>query len=165
MINIQNCLFCEKGEQEGELHQILTLDPDNNVRTMATELNDAQRLARIVVEADMGHMLDPEDVDSLFGIVKGAKAKWRDIGRELGFTLKEMDEIVQKKGISQDQDYFQELLDLWLNWAPPQRPFPCTEDLLDALRRIGQHRLALKLEGIEDFMGKKELIKRSPRSS
>ena len=48
MINIQNCLFCEKGEQEGELHQILTLDPDNNVRTMATELNDAQRLARIV---------------------------------------------------------------------------------------------------------------------
>ncbi|KAL5505493.1 hypothetical protein EMCRGX_G006936, partial [Ephydatia muelleri] len=94
------------------------------------------------VEAGMGHMLDPEDVDSLFGIVKGAKAKWRDIGHELGFTLKEMDEIVQKKGISQDQDYFQELLDLWLNWAPPQRPFPCTEDLLDATQigsEAGKH--------------------------
>ena len=47
-INIQNCLFCEKGEQEGELHQILTLDVDSNVRTMVTELNDAQLLARIV---------------------------------------------------------------------------------------------------------------------
>ena len=47
-INIQNCLFCEKGEQEGELHQILTLDADSNVWTMVTELNDAQLLARIV---------------------------------------------------------------------------------------------------------------------
>ena len=24
--NIQNCLFCEKEEQKGELHEILTLD-------------------------------------------------------------------------------------------------------------------------------------------
>ena len=112
------------------------------------------------VEAGMGHLLDPEDVDSLFGIVKGAKAKWRDIGRELGFTLKEMGEIVQKKGISQDQDYFQELLDLWLNWAPPQRPFPCTEDLVDALRHIGQHRLARTLENTEIIMGMKKLVTR-----
>ena len=110
----------------------------------------------------MGHMLDPEDVDSLFAIVQSAKAKWRDIGRELGFTLREMDTIVAKKGISNDQDYFQELLDLWLNWAPPEKPFPCTEDLLDALRHIGQHRLALKLEGKDDFIAKKQLIKRAP---
>ena len=41
-------MFCEKGEQEGELHQILTLDADSNVRTMVTELNDAQLLGRIV---------------------------------------------------------------------------------------------------------------------
>ena len=100
-------------------------------------------------------MLGPEDVDSLFEVVKGPKSKWRDIGRELGFTLKEMDNIAQKKGISQDQDYFQELLDLWLNWAPPERPFPCTEDLLDALRHIGQHRLALKLENTELMIMKK----------
>ena len=113
----------------------------------------------------MGHVLDPEDVDPLFEVVKSAKSKWRDIGRELGFTLKEMDNIVQKKGISQDQDYFQELLDLWLNWAPPERPFPFTEDLLEALRRIGQHRLALKLADNEDFMGKKELTKRGLQTS
>ena len=41
-------MFCEKGKQEGELHQIFTLDADSNVRTMVTELNDAQLLARIV---------------------------------------------------------------------------------------------------------------------
>ena len=46
--NIQNCLFCEKGEQEGELHQILALAADSNVRAMVTELNDVQRLARTV---------------------------------------------------------------------------------------------------------------------
>ena len=116
--------------------------------------------ACVSVDEGMGHLLDPEDVDALFEIVKGAKAKWRDIGRELGFTVKEIDNIVAKKGISQDQDYFQELLDLWLNWAPPEKSFPCTEDLLEALRHIGQHRLALKLEKCDDLMGK-ELIKRS----
>ena len=116
--------------------------------------------ACVSVEEGMGHLLDPEDVDALFEVVKSAKAKWKDIGRKLGFTVKEMDNIVAKKGISQDQDYFQELLDLWLNWAPPEKSFPCTEDLLEALRHIGQHRLALKLEKCDDFMGKKELIKR-----
>ena len=119
----------------------------------------------IVDEEGMGHLLDPEDVDALFEVVKSAKAKWRDIGRELGFTLREMDDIVAKKGISQDQDYFQELLDLWLNWAPPEKSFPCTEDLLEALRHIGQHRLAMKLEQRDDFMGKKGLIKRKPHPS
>ena len=116
-------------------------------------------LSLISVEAGMGHVLDPEDVDSLFEVVKSAKSKWRDIGRELGFALKEVENVVQKKGISQDQDYFQELLDLWLNWAPPERPFPCTEDLLEALRRIGQHRLALKLENTEKLMRMKDLVK------
>ena len=41
-------MFCEKGEQEGELHQILTLDADSNVRAMVTERNNVQLLARIV---------------------------------------------------------------------------------------------------------------------
>ena len=115
-----------------------------------------------VSDDGMVHLLDPEDVDSLFAIVQSAKAKWRDIGRELGFTLREMDAIGSKKGISSDQDYFQELLDLWLNWAPPEKPFPCTEDLLSALRHLGQHRLALKLAGNDNFIAKKQLIQRAP---
>ena len=58
----------------------------------------------------MGHLLGSEDVDALFKIVKSAKAEWKDIGLTLGFTLKEINNIIAKKGASQDQDYFQELL-------------------------------------------------------
>ena len=46
-VQVDNCLFCEKGQEEGELHQILTIDADLNVRTMITELQDTQLLARI----------------------------------------------------------------------------------------------------------------------
>ena len=46
-VQVDNCLFCEKGQEEGELHQILTFDADSNVRTLITELQDAQLLARI----------------------------------------------------------------------------------------------------------------------
>ena len=46
-VQVDNCLFCEKGQEEGELHQILTFDADSNVRTMITELQDTQLLARI----------------------------------------------------------------------------------------------------------------------
>ena len=104
----------------------------------------------------MGHLLDPEDVDKLFAFVESAKSKWRDIGRKLGFTMKDMEGIVTKKGVNQDQDCFQELLDLWLNWAPPCRSFPYTEDLVEALRHVQLHRLALRLEKNDDFMAKKE---------
>ena len=104
----------------------------------------------------MGHLLDPEDVDKLYSFVESAKPKWRDIGRTLGFTLNDLDGIVAKKGISQDQDYLQEMLYLWLNWAPPYRSFPYTEDLVDALRHAELHRLALRLEQNDNFMKDKE---------
>ena len=45
-MQVDNCLFCKKG-QEGELHQILTFDANSNVRTMITELQDTELLARI----------------------------------------------------------------------------------------------------------------------
>ena len=40
-------MFCEKGHEEGELHQVSTFDADSNIRTMITELQDTQLLARI----------------------------------------------------------------------------------------------------------------------
>ena len=108
----------------------------------------------------MGHLLNPGDLDSLFKFVKRVKVKWRDIGYKLGFKKDEMDNIVTTTGIHQNQDYFLELLDLWLNWAPPRKSFPCTEDLLEALRDIGQHRLASELEKCAEFVGNERLIKR-----
>ena len=39
--------MCERGIEEGELHQVLTFDTDTNIRTMITELQDTELLARI----------------------------------------------------------------------------------------------------------------------
>ena len=47
--DLQECLFCgEKGKESGVLHAVSTFDADKNIRTMITELNDAQLLKRIV---------------------------------------------------------------------------------------------------------------------
>ena len=46
-IEVYNCLFCEKGQEEGELHQVSTFDADSDMRTMITELQDTRLLTRI----------------------------------------------------------------------------------------------------------------------
>ena len=42
-MDIKNCMLCEKGVEEGDLHQTLTFDADANIREMITELQDTQR--------------------------------------------------------------------------------------------------------------------------
>lgn len=113
----------------------------------------------------MGHLLDPDDIDALFSFVSNAKSKWKEIGRNLGFTMKDLSDIVTMKAVNQDQDCFQELLQRWLNWAPPCRSFPYTEDLVGALRHVELHRLALSLEKNPDFMGNKEYTRIERASS
>jgi len=49
-MNTNNCLFCEMGSKEGELHQILTFDADVNIRAMVTELQDTKLLSQIGTE-------------------------------------------------------------------------------------------------------------------
>ena len=48
-LNISNCLFCEKGQEDGDLHLVSTFDADAdaNIRSTITELQDTQLLARI----------------------------------------------------------------------------------------------------------------------
>ena len=48
--------MCERGIEEGELHQVLTFDTDTNIRTMITELQDTELLARI----DGGNLIAKE---------------------------------------------------------------------------------------------------------
>lgn len=43
-------MFCEKGPEEGDFHQILTFDADANIREMVTELQDTQLLVQIGTE-------------------------------------------------------------------------------------------------------------------
>ena len=90
--------------------------------------------------------LGPEHLKELFEMVKDAQEKWKDVGRALGFEIKELDGIGHAK--SKDGDYycFHELLSTWLNRAPPVYPFPCVEQLADALRAAEKHRTAFNLE-------------------
>ena len=46
-MNIKNCMFCEKGNDEGDLHQVVTFDADFNIREMIKALQDTHLLARI----------------------------------------------------------------------------------------------------------------------
>ena len=47
-LEVQKCLFCEKGEEEHVLHEVSTFNADKNIREIVTELNDTQLLSRIV---------------------------------------------------------------------------------------------------------------------
>ena len=49
-------------------------------------------------------------------------------------------------------DYFEELLEQWLNWAPPYRSYAYTEDLAGALRGAKLEKLAHTLESSDRFM-------------
>ena len=39
-LDIEKCFFCEKGHDEGDLHQVSTFDTDASLRHMITELLD-----------------------------------------------------------------------------------------------------------------------------
>lgn len=44
----RTCLFCGKGDEVGDLHQVSTFNTGHNIRTMITEQQDTQLLAKIV---------------------------------------------------------------------------------------------------------------------
>jgi len=46
-MDITNCIFCEKGFDEGDLHKVLTLGTNVHTQKMLTELQDTQLLAKI----------------------------------------------------------------------------------------------------------------------
>ena len=47
-VNVSNCMFCDKGQEEGDLHLVSTFDADCSIRIMITELQDTNLLPRIV---------------------------------------------------------------------------------------------------------------------
>ena len=74
-----------------------------------------------------------------------ATTNWRALGRELGFTHDESEDIVRHPGLHGDKHYMDELLSRWLKWAPPNHPLPCVEDLATALCSVGEERTAYDL--------------------
>ena len=90
--------------------------------------------------------LSTEDHQWLRTKMSKVTAKWRALGRELGFTHDELEDIVRHLGLHGDKDYMDELLSRWLKWAPPNHPkLPCVEDLATALRSVGEEKTAYDL--------------------
>lgn len=105
------------------------------------------------------HKLTEGDLDALGSFISSAHLRWRDIGRSLGFKHTELSGIVPKQGLTTQNDYFMEMLSCYLKWAPPGKQYPATEDIIKALRDVGEHNLALKLqEDVANFMANKRLI-------
>ncbi len=46
-IEVDCCVFCMEGHEEGDLHQVSTFDADSNIRTMITVLQETELLGRI----------------------------------------------------------------------------------------------------------------------
>ena len=105
----------------------------------------------MIVITDMKHVLSPEDEDDLFMYIKSASPCWKDIARELKMTHVQTKDIISTPGLTQQSDYFQEMLHRWLKWAPPVHPFPTTEDLADALRAVGKEGVAYTLVKSSQF--------------
>ncbi|KAL5494407.1 hypothetical protein EMCRGX_G015737 [Ephydatia muelleri] len=80
------------------------------------------------------HRLQPSDSDDLFRVIGSAHPQWRNIGRALGFKHNELSAIVPRGGLTSQRDYFEEMLVVWLKWAPPKAPYPTTEALVAALQ-------------------------------
>ena len=47
-LDVQQCFFCEKGEEENDLHEVSTFDADTSIRDMITEINETMLMTRIV---------------------------------------------------------------------------------------------------------------------
>ena len=65
--------------------------------------------------------LNDSDHGAIYEKLAPRAAKWRDIGKELGFTEEEMDNIQSNPMLmmqSPPQSWLKEMLSQWLQWAP-----------------------------------------------
>ena len=97
--------------------------------------------------------LSTEDHQWLCTKMSKVTAKWRALGRMLGFTHDESEDIVRHPGLHGDKDYMDELLSRWLKRAPPNHPLPCVEDLATALHSVGEERTAYDLMQMMESTG------------
>lgn len=86
-LNIQKCLFCDKGEEVNVLHEVSTFDADTNIRNMITELNDTELMTRIV-----GGDLIAMDAKYHLACLTQLRNRYRSICRKASQTSENTDE-------------------------------------------------------------------------
>ena len=87
-------------------------------------------------------VLGEDHCTQLFQMTRKASGKWRAIGMELGFKTDKLDALVGEPGCHGDESYYTAMLRKWLDWAPPNHPFPTLSALVAAIRKSGKERLA-----------------------
>eukprot|EP00731_Ephydatia_muelleri_P013282 Em0007g592a len=90
--------------------------------------------AAVPSKPDKDKVLNDEHTDDILRIIRKCAAKWKEIGRGLGFKKSELDDISTETGRNTTVDYLEALISRWLNWAPPSHPFPNQKDLAGVLR-------------------------------
>ena len=76
-------------------------------------------------------------------------AIWRDLAQELGFSYHEIELVASTVG--GHKVCLEKMLEVWLNWAPPNHTFATIQNLANALRAVTKERLALKLENDKEL--------------
>lgn len=95
--------------------------------------------------------LRPGDLDILQRLLKPATPHWNEVGLSLGFHNYELTTIQSMPLLipTAPTGYFSEMLNQWLNWAPPNHPFPTIEALVVALQNSGDEHLAEFMERLK----------------
>ena len=90
--------------------------------------------------------VDSKNHTEIFRVTRAASEDWKDVGRELGFTEEQLSCIVREPGRTGERDYYSAMLGRWLDWAPPNHPYPSIKQLSAALREVGKEKLANDLD-------------------
>ena len=82
--------------------------------------------------------------------MRPAAPQWKMVGGALGFLDYDLTIIQNSPSLIQEgtTGYFRQMLSQWLNWAPPNHPWPTLEALETALRSSGHESLALQLRSL-----------------
>ena len=91
---------------------------------------------------------DESDHRKVFEATQSASDGWRAIGWKLGFTEDQLDAIVHEPGRHGEMDYYRTMLRRWLDWAPPDHPYPSLQTLTSALLAVGKERQASDLGAV-----------------
>ena len=119
------------------------------VPTINIQLVSVTSITHVLPHYILG-VLTAQDLHILTSILKAAAPQWKMIGDALGFLDSDLTIIQQSPLLIPEGSpgYFRQILSQWLNWAPPNHPWPTLEALEMALRRSGQENLAFQLRSL-----------------
>ena len=92
-------------------------------------------------------ILTAQDLYILTSIMKPAAPQWQAIGGALGLLPSDLTIIQQSPLLILEGStgYMRQMLSQWLNWAPPNHPWPTLEALETAIQSSGSESLAFQL--------------------